>query len=218
MLDPRKRERDTFFKVPGESRPFAQLQILKEMVPAMLETGAHNNVCGGDGIRRFKKLGFKTQKLNHKQPPAFSTADFYVPVHFDEMFAVIQIFCTPTLPLDIILGIPFKRSFNPCQFEKDGEEDEPEIESRRTLPDDQELVLQSVIRKFERLGEILLGRTNIISHDIDTGNNKPSLRGARATSPAKEKKIEQEFLRFQELGVIEPAQSAYRNAMTVVER
>lgn len=228
----------------------------------MLDTGSHNNVCGQDGMRRLKKLGLKTRKLEYKQPPAISTADnsahaithfFYVPVHFDGMFAIIKVFCAPTLPLDIILGIPFKRSFNMGIYtpnstwrpdeeeeeesnnfqlelmsdadivadfieEKDGEEEEPEIESRRPLQKNQELELQNVIRKFERLGEILLGRTHIITHDIDTGNNKPSFTGTRPTSQAKEKKIEQEFLRFKELGVIEPAQSAFRNAMTVVER
>lgn len=162
------------------------------------------------------------------------------------MFEIIEIFSAPTLPLDIVLGIPFKRTFRmgiitpnsvwyPDSDEEDicepyridvlneellldNELDEAEIESRRKLSASEERILNVVIDKFDQLGKILLGRTNVISHDIDTGNNKPSFTGTRPMSPAAEKKVEQEFLRFKELGVVEPAQSAYRNAMTMVER
>jgi len=101
---------------------------------------------------------------------------------------------------------------------EEDELDEPEIESRRALTSAQESALNQIIEDYKKLGEILLGRTNVISHDIDTGDNRPSYTGNRPLSPHKEKKIEEEFLRFKSLGVVEPAQSAYRNAMTMVER
>lgn len=231
------------------------LQILSKLFPALLDTGAHQNVCGMEGTKKLKDLGFKAHKLQYKQPPIISTADntphkithcFHIPVHFDEMFAIIKIFSAPTLPLDIILGIPFTHSFKMGLFTPnsvwipdddndqftdyslqilsevdivlESEKDQNEIESRRELSDEEDEDLKKIIEKFEELGKILLGRTNVISHDIDTGDNKPSFTGTRPTSPTKEKLIEQEFLRFRELGVIEPAQSAYRNAMTMVER
>lgn len=224
-------------------------------MPALLDTGAHRNICGYEGILRLKDLGFHAQRLKYKQPPAISTADhsphrithcFYVPVHFDGMFAIIEILSAPTLPQDIILGIPFKRSFHMGIFtpnsvwmpaDEEGDFDDlaqlvmleeemivenelgsEEIESQRKLTGDQEKILAVVVEKFNELGKILLGRTNVISHDIDTGDHKPSFTGTRPMSPAVEKKVEHEFLRFKELGVIEPAQSAYRNAMTMVEK
>lgn len=80
--------------------------------------------------------------------------------------------------------------------------DKVEIESSRKLTKSQEVILEEVIKKFESLGKILFGRTNVISHDIDTGDSKPCFSRTRPTSPHKEKLIESEFLRFKELGVI----------------
>lgn len=92
------------------------------------------------------------------------------------------------------------------------------VERQRDLTELQRAMLQPITDQFKELGEVPLGRTNVISHDIDTGDNPPCFTRTRPTSPAKEKKIEQEFLRFKSLGVIEPAQTAFRNAMTMVER
>lgn len=170
-----------------------------------------------------------------------------MPVHFDGMFSIIEILSTPTLPRDIVLGIPFKRSFQmgiftpnsiwtPSNEVNDFEviqaemleesdlidselgEIETDVERKRELSLEEEEKLAKVVCKFEELGKILLGRTNVITHDIDTGDSKPSFTGTRPMSPAIEKKVEHEFLRFKDLGVIEPAQSAYRNALTMVER
>src|SRR6202012_218471 len=115
------------------------------------------------------------------------------------------------LPLDIVLGIPFIRSFkislctpNSTWTPGDDEEeedrfelellndvdliaanelDEEDIESRRILSLEEESILNEVIREFEELGKVLLGRTNVISHDIDTGDNKPCFTGTRPMSP-----------------------------------
>lgn len=246
-----------FFQVPGETRPYAYLRVLQQDFPALLDTGAHRNLCGHVGSKRLTDLGFKSHKLNYKQPPAIRTADntvhvvshcFYIPVHFDGMFSIIEIFSSPTLPADLVLGIPFTRSFNMGIFtpnsiwmpspiadddlgsfkietlEESDEIDEElgtietDVERQRELSADEEKRLAEVVVKFEDLGKILLGRTNVITHDIDTGDNKPSFTGTRPMSPAIEKKVEHEFLRFKELGVIEPAQSAFRNSLTMVER
>lgn len=93
-----------------------------------------------------------------------------------------------------------------------------ETESQINLTIEQKSELDHVVKRFEELGKILLGRTNVISHDIDTGDNRPSFTGTRPMSPVMEKKVEQEFLRFKELGVIEPAQTSFRNALTMVEK
>lgn len=169
---------------------------------------------------------------------------FSVPIHFDKNFSIIEFYSAPSLPINFIVGIPFMSSFhislttpnsswNPfdnerleecqlnaledCSFlnELDINED---VECQKELTYEQLKSLNPIIQKFEELGKILLGKTNVIAHDIDTGNNKPSFTGTRPMSPAIERKVEQEFLRFKELGVVEPAQSAYRNAMTMVER
>lgn len=220
----------------------------------MVDTGAHRNVCGNMGIRRLLNLGFKSQKVSEHHAPAIGTADntlhsikhcFFVPVDFDGMFSIVEILAAPTLPMDIVLGTPFMRSFKmgiftpnsvwiPPDIDSDYQvsslEDCPlgdefvdesaplDIESRRELTEEQIATLEPIIQKFEKLGEILLGRTSVIEHDIDTGENPPSFMGTRPMSPAKEKKVEQEFLRFKQLGVVEPAQTAFRNALTMVER
>ena len=167
---------------------------------------------------------------------------FSIPVHFDGQFAIIDILSAPTLPLDIVLGPPFMRAFKMGIFTPnsiwtpDDSSHSPvydldlisdldecvvpdeEQEQQRELSEQQILELAPVIEKFRKLGDVLLGRTDVITHDIDTGDNRPCFTGTRPLSPAKEKKIEEEFLRFKQLGVIEPAQTSYRNAMTVVEK
>lgn len=172
---------------------------------------------------------------------------FFVPVQFDGMFAIIEILSAPTLSMDITLGIPFMFQFqvgiftpnstwtppedtdqidelkiaelkDTKEIEIDPDFKETGVESRRNLTPQQSDLLAIVEEKFAKLGKILLGRTNVISHDIDTGDNTPSFTRTRPRSPAIEIKVEQEFLRFKEMGVIEPAETAFRNALTMVER
>lgn len=241
----------SFVKIKGESRPYANLTILGQTFPAMLDSGATRTVCGSIGAQRLLKLGFKYAKSKFSHPPAISTADdtphvikhqFSIPVHFDGSFAIIEVLSAPTMPLDIVLGTPFMHSFkmgifspNSVWFPSPPSEDgsngvnaladceeyealEEEKEQQRDLTDEQLALLQPIIDRFKELGDIPLGRTQVITHDIDTEGKPPCFTGTRPLSPAKEKKIEQEFLRFKQLGVVEPAQTAFRNAMTVVEK
>lgn len=95
------------------------MKILGNYIPAMVDTGAHRNVCGFEGTQRLKRLGFKARKLNYKQPPAIGTAGnsphkithcFYIPVHIDGMFSVIEIFSAPT---HVAIRYYFRNSFHP---------------------------------------------------------------------------------------------------------
>lgn len=247
----------SFIKIKGEKRPYVNLTILQQTFPALPDSGASRNICGGPGCKRLISLGFKYRKISESHEPVVSTADntlhsirhiFSIPVHFDRMFAIIQVLSAPTLPDDLVMGIPFMNSFQMGMFTPYSTwipEDVPEFditqpsehvnslsinadshnyeienipECQRDLTLEQKSILQPIIDEFEKLGKILLGRTNAITHDIDTGDNPPCFTRTRPTSPAKEQKIEQEFLRFKSLGVIEPAQTAFRNAMTMVER
>lgn len=242
-----------FFKVKGESRPYANLTILQQPFPSLIDSGAHRNVCGNVGGKRLIALGFKFKKVTERHDPAINTADntihlinyaFSIPIQFDGMSSIIQVLYAPTLPQDLILGITFMRSFQMGIFTPnsvwfpDHEEsidyhvnvlnelksieldplEEEQIELQRDLTEEQRKLLEAVDEKLKFLGSILLGRTNVIEHDIDTGDNAPSFTGTRPMSPAKEKKVEEEFLRFKSLGVVEPAQTAFRNAMTMVEK
>lgn len=248
----------TFVKVKGEHRPYANLTILQQTFPALLDSGASRTICGGPGYKRLSHLGFRCKRVTDHHDPVIRTADhtahairhiFSIPVHFDQTFAVIEILGAPSLPDDVVLGIPFMHSFsmgiftprsvwipgNIPKFEEsfncrnvesiklisnNAEEYEvEEIEERQMdLTEDQVERLTPVVADFRKLGEVLLGRTNVISHDIDTGNSPPCFTRTRPMSPMKEKKVEQEFLRFKALGVVEPAQTAFRNMMTMVER
>lgn len=75
------------------------------------------------------------------------------------------------------------------------EEEESAIESQRSLTVDQKVELNKIIKEFESLGNIPLGRTNVISHDIDTGDNRPCFSHRHDTSVVKKRKIVSEFLR-----------------------
>lgn len=242
-----------FFRVKGETRPYAHLTILDQSFPALIDSGAHRTICGNIGSRRLQSLGFRHRKTQDHHVPAVNTADntshpikhiFSIPVHFDGAFAIVEILCAPTFPMDIVLGIPFMRSFQMGLFtpnsiwypdpedlnhqiailngaeltDPDMIEGNPLPEEQRELSEEQKALLAELVEKFKLLGNVPLGRTNVIAHDIDTGDNKPCFTGTRPMSPAKEKKVEEEFLRFKSLGVIEPAQTSFRNAMTVVER
>lgn len=247
-----------FIKVKGEHRPYANLTILQQTFPALLDSGASRTICGGPGYKRLSYLGFRCKRVNERHDPVLRTADntahsikhvFSIPVHFDRSFAVIEILGAPSLPDDIILGIPFMHSFSMGIFtphsvwtpetvpkfresssqsrieeieklsiEAEEYEAEEVQECQMDLSESQLAQLKPIIDRYRKLGEVLLGRTNAISHDIDTGNNPPCFTRTRPMSPAKEKKVEQEFLRFKSLGVVEPAQTAYRNMMTMVER
>lgn len=168
---------------------------------------------------------------------------YYIPMKFEGIVKIITVYAAPTLKGDLVFGLPFMAAFDirlrspksewiprvkegdneicmmsAAEVPTEAELEEEELEKRRDLTLAQERKLDEVIREFEALGKIPLGRTHLISHDIDTGDNKPCYSGTRVISPMKEKLIEQEFFRFKELGVIEPAQTAYRNCMTMVER
>lgn len=109
-----------FVKVKGEKRPYANLTILQQTFPALIDSGATRTICGGPGYKRLISLGFRYKKTQEKHEPIIHTADrsphaikhiFSVPVHFDKMFAIIEVLGAPSLPDDLILGIPFMHSF-----------------------------------------------------------------------------------------------------------
>lgn len=168
---------------------------------------------------------------------------YYVPMTFERDIKIITVYAAPSLKGDLVLGLSFMGAFDirlrsknsewipkenvngneicilsAAEVPTEKELEEEVLERRRELTLVHEKKLDEVIREFEALGKIPLGRTRLISYDIETGDNKPCYSGTRIMSPMKEKLVEQEFFRFKELGVIEPAQTAYRNCMTMVER
>lgn len=89
-------------------------------------------------------------------------------------------------------------------------------ESSIPLTPTQRQQLDVVITFFPNFEKQGLGRTSLITHEIDIGDSKPIKQRFYPVSPAVEKLMFAEIDRMLELGVIEPSQSPWSSPMRLV--
>lgn len=78
--------------------------------------------------------------------------------------------------------------------------------------------LAEIIKSFPRSTDDKIGRTNVLKHNIDTGDNIPIKQRYYPVSPYVQKDMDAEYDRMLRMGVIEKSKSPWSNPMVCVRK
>lgn len=166
----------------------------------------------------------------------FSTLGYILlPILYENSLNIIKAHVVPEIDSALILGIDFWKAFSICpnhinsiNYISDSETEpskkfQPSVEylhSYEDLDTSQRDMADKITERFkeiafERKG---LGRTNIISHKIDTGNAEPIRQRYYRLSPEKQRLIAEQVNEMLVLDVIEPCESPWSSPVLLVAK
>jgi hypothetical protein len=179
-------------------------------------------------------LGLKSYKITRNR---VTTADgsmhdisevYDIPIMFDGQFKVISAMVMPKLNQPLVLGKDFFDEFGiSLQFKGKGIEvlsldnattPSPVIISSEDLSSEQKEDLERVIQNMRKEIGNGLGRTSVIKHNIDTGDNKPVHQKQYNFSPVVKAEIEKEVDKMLADDVIEPSYSSWCSPVLIVKK
>jgi hypothetical protein len=187
----------------------------QHLVDCTLQQGDHISMVAAGG-----------QSLN-------SIGYMHLPITFEGQFHIIKAYVVPEVETSIILGIDFWRAFQICPKYLDSItlSESPLAELKVTNPDSfinsydnltqsQRSIADNVIAQFKAVSmeEKGLGRTNLISHKIDTGDAQPVRQRYYRMSPEKQRILVEQVDEMLSLDVIEPCESAWSSPVLIVHK
>lgn len=168
----------------SDDRPFANIKILNETFYGLLDSGASVSVLGNDSLAFLER-----NQISLKSFKSFiSTADgskndvlghCKLPVFYKGVMRNIDFYVVPSLGQKVYLGLDFWQKFaiapNIIPAIESVELDNPENANVcfHELNAEQKMLLESVVSEFPAFEKLGLGRTHLLSHDIDTGDSVP---------------------------------------------
>ncbi|KAH8324061.1 hypothetical protein KR059_006460, partial [Drosophila kikkawai] len=191
----------------------------------LLDTGANISCIGSSlALTDFSKYpNFKSILSQVRTADAKShqvLGSLKVKMQYQNKEKDVELFIIPSIAQRLILGIDFWRAFELAPgiissiLNEEIEVSEEEEKYPLTVTEKQQLeAVKELFPNFEKQG---LGRTALIKHSIDIGENKPMKQRYYPVSPAVEKLMYTEIDRMLSLGVIEPSQSAWSSPMRLV--
>lgn len=211
-----------------DGRLYASITFLGLIEIGLLDTGANISCLGADlaaqdwsSCPNFKKISsrVKTADGSSHQITGFISTD----VAYNGLTKRLDFYVIPSINKRVILGIDFWRIFqlapgiissiDTSKAMVDGTDTNLK---KFPLSSSQEKRLDSVINLFPNYKEQGLGKTSLLSHDIDVGDAKPIKQRFYPVSPAVEKLIYVEVDRMLSEGVIEPSKSPWSSPMRLV--
>lgn len=228
-----------FTKNSDDIRPYIKVNILQLQVCGLLDTGAVCSILGNNSHILFKEHGFDLHKLPVNQN--VKTADgtnlkclgyMSLPIMYDNKVKVIKFYIVPQITSPMIFGVDFWKQFNlsinlileNSQFQNKSYINSIDInnglEEYNNLTLSHKHEINSMIKKFENISteKVGLGRTNMISHRIDTGLHPPIKQRYIPLSPMRQMALEKELDRMLELKVVSPSQSPWNSPVVMVQK
>ncbi|KAG6438878.1 hypothetical protein O3G_MSEX000297, partial [Manduca sexta] len=200
----------------------------------MLDSGANSSIINSKFASKLKSLGLHSYTLNLGD---IATADgvrhriseiFDVPVNFDNQFHVVPLRVMESSIHDLILGKEFFDMFGISLKFRNASKSNNEILctssnasaiiSKEELNEEQKSDLNKVIAEMRITVGTGLGRTHVLKHTIDTGNNKPVHQKQYNFSPVIKKQIEKELDDMLQKDVVEPSYSAWCSPILIVKK
>lgn len=229
----------------NDNRYYATVKVLDKQFTGLLDTGATTSVISRSLCLKLISLGFSSQCISQT---SLSTADgtshdvdtiIYLPIEFLNQYKVINFYVMDNLKHDLLFGMNFFETFN-LVITKDSEifkhlkTDEPtdlnmvildnqlstttSVIPLQELLYDQKILLENLVADMKATIGSGLGRTNLIKHCIDTGNNVPVNQRQYPFSPHIMKELEAEIDEMLENDVIEPSYSSWRSPVLLVKK
>lgn len=193
----------------------------------LLDTGASCTVLGLNCellINKFnlKKFAMSSQIKTADGSSHHVTSFVNLPVLFNNISKVIPVLLVPSLSKPLILGMDFFKLFglsinfrsnDICAINMDLSEN-----LTSPLNDVNYAKIDEVKKKFIVSGDGILGCTNLMKYNIDTGDSKPIKQKHYYVSPYMQDVINKELDRMLKLGVVEPSSSPWANPIVCVQK
>lgn len=221
----RKMQISSIFNCSKDLRSYAEVFFLEFPEQGLLDTGANISCLGAElALQDFshsphykpirssaKTAGGKTQLI---------IAVLNVEMCYKGVKRFIKLYIIPSIKQRLILGLDFWKTFELTpriisSLDSSIVQEESTVANAYPLSPCQIQQLAVIKDLFPKVSETL-GRTTLIEHYIDVGNEKPCKQRLYPVSPAVEKLLYQEIDRMLSLGVIESSSSPWISPMRMV--
>lgn len=206
----------------GDNRPYANIKIKSFSVSGLLDSGASSSILGFGSEKIISNLNSPIQEFTVSLRTADGTIHssagaINVPVTFNNKTREIQMLLVPTLSNKLILGMDFWDLFNIKPVICEQVDSFPIITS--DLTPEQSSKIKEITMSFKTCGDDLpLTRTNILEHEIDTGDSVPIRQRYHSVSPYVQAEMDKELERMLRLGVIQPSESPWASPVVGVRK
>lgn len=218
----------------NDNRSYIRISVLDNQYVGLLDSGANRTVINREFAEILTSIGLRGTRIKRFQ---VATADgaahditeiFDMPVMLDDQLEVIPAIVMPKLNQQLILGKDFFDVFgislkfkhhvsDPIQINQLTVK-EPVIWSRDELTTEQNNHLTELIDKMRSTVGNGLGRTHILKHHIDTGENKAVHQKQYNYSPVVKAEISKELDKMLRDDVVEPSHSAWCSPVLLVKK
>lgn len=206
----------------GDNRPYANIKIKSLSMSGLLDSGASSSILGCGSEKIVADLALPVQNIAVTLRTAdgtvhSSTGAVKVPVTFNNITREIQMLIVPSLSNKLILGIDFWDLFNIRPVICEQVDVEPEISSDLTT--EQKSKINEIAKSFLTCDDdIPLTRTNVLEHEIDTGDAKPIRQRYHPVSPYVQAAMDKELERMLRLGVVQSSESPWSSPVVKVPK
>lgn len=212
--------------VEGDNRPHATVLVLGHKVLGLLDSGANISVLGKNSENLINKLKLKKIPLLSNIKTADGTSHIvtsYVnlPIYYNKTLHTVKTLVVPSLTKELVLGMDFWTLFGikPVISNNINQIDSIKNKELIILSDKQNFELNTIVESFLVANPNLpLGKTNVLCHEIITGDAKPIRQRYYPVSPYVQQEMDTELNRMLSLDVIEPCASPWSNPLVVVRR
>jgi len=207
-----------------DKRPYISVLVNNVPYTGLLDSGANISVLGVGSEKFLNSPGIKF----HSLPSVIQTASgqpqrvfgyIVVNIQFNNRSLPMKLYIVPSLQQSLYLGIDFWNQFKivPTVSSLDSViiDSTPE---QHILTAEEQFSLNNVIKMFPSSVRLGLGKTNLVTHEIDIGNAKPVKQRYYAVSPVIQKLLYDELDRMLALGVIEESNSSWSSPVTLVRK
>lgn len=232
---------ELFVKKPLDNRPYLSLTVLNQCITVMLDSGANKSVVGKFGMSLINSLKLKIHKHETK---FLSTADgtrqkvlgfVSLPIQINNEYKLFDILVVPTIQTSFIFGSDFCNLFGIVLNYRKGtwectsnsyntiftfsSEPDSQINDSQRFSTNEQKDIENVTNKFKKIScEDRLGRTNVITHSIDTGDATPFKQKQYLMSPFMLNNLIKELDKMLALDVVEPSNSSWCSPVLLVKK
>lgn len=216
--------------IEGDGRPHLTVTIAGEQIRGLLDSGAGVSCLGKGAMERLTRLNLNWFRLGSfvqtaDGAPQEIVGNVSVPIEFGNKTRTIRLFIVPSLKQELYLGIDFWRSFgiapmmiNELSATEANTVSPIDTEPKHVLTEIDQRRLDKVRAEFPSYTDRGLGRTSLVKHVIDVGDNKPIKQRHYPISPAVQKLVYEELDRMLALDVIEESHSSWNSPVVLVRK
>lgn len=197
--------------------------MLGRKIIGLLDSGANSTILGNNALKLIDSLKLKQfpliSSIKTADGKSHSISSYVIlPIFYNKTLHHVETLVVPSLTKSLILGMDFWKLFNIRPIICSQIDSIP-LTDVIYLSSEEQIKLKNVQTSF--LTGTLdqpLGRTNVISHDIDTGQTKPFKQRYYCVSPYIQVEMDKELNRMISLDVIEPCASPWSNPIVAIRR